>query len=104
MGLPEMNIQNVWIKNSLFQGEEGFTLIDSDQVHFNNVQIEAMQAPMQLHNTKNIVLEQLHFSSEESTNIQVSGAKTKNISLKYSGAAQDYQIKSGVESSEITVK
>ena len=104
MGLPEMNIQNVSIKNSQFHGEEGFTLIDSDQVHFNNVKIEATEAPMQLHNTKNLVLEQLHFLSKESTNIQISGTKTKNISLKYSGAAQNYQIKSGVESSEITVK
>ena len=104
MGLPEMNIQNVSIKNSLFHGEEGFTLIDTDQVYFDNVKIEATEAPMQLHNTKNLVLEQLHFLSEESTNIQISGAKTKNIRLEYSGAPQDYQIKSGVESSEITVK
>ncbi|WP_370479133.1 glycoside hydrolase family 28 protein [Tamlana flava] len=91
MGLPEMSLKNVSLKNAIFQTKKGITAIDTDGLTLSNVKVIASEDyALTIYNSKNVVSE--NFSVEESKNpIKVLGAKTENIQF----------LKSNISSSNI---
>lgn len=79
MGLPEMNVQNVSIENSVFETRNGITVIDTDGLILKNVTIKASNDhALTIYNSKNITTNNFNFSESKSV-IKVLGAKSENI-------------------------
>ncbi|QGY43969.1 glycoside hydrolase family 28 protein [Maribellus comscasis] len=81
-GLPEMNIENVELKNLLLEADKGFLVVDADNVTIKNVELktEANQA-FQIFNSKNVSLSGIDFDFNAENNIVVNGKKSDNIKL-----------------------
>lgn len=96
MGLPEMNLKNVSLKNAIFQTKKGITAIDANGITLTNVKVIASEDyALTIYNSKNVVSE--NFSVEESKNtIKVLGAKTENIQFSKSNVSSN-NIKLGKE-------
>ncbi|MFG6685822.1 glycoside hydrolase family 28 protein [Mariniflexile sp. HNIBRBA6329] len=81
MGLPEMNLKNISIENSVFETKKGITLIDSDDITLKNVKIKASDDfALTIYNSKNIKASEFNFKESKSA-IKVLGPKTSNIQL-----------------------
>jgi polygalacturonase len=79
MGLPEMNVKNIIIENSVFETKKGITAIDADGLKLNNVTIKASNDyALTIYNSKNIKTNNFKFSESKSA-IKVLGSKTENI-------------------------
>jgi polygalacturonase len=79
MGLPEMNVKNITIENSVFETKKGITLIDVDGILLKNVKIKASNDhALTIYNGKNIKTGNLNFN-ESKLPIKVLGSKTSNI-------------------------
>ena len=89
-GLPEMNLQNVSLKNATLEAENGITVIDGDGLSFENVKIDQQKgSALTLYNTKNVELEKLQFINADEEQIKVLGTLSENIDLTKSDIAKD---------------
>jgi polygalacturonase len=81
-GLPEMNLQNVVLKNATFETVHGITIIDSDGIEFENIQLnQAKGTGLTCYNAKNIEIAEFTFRNNEESKILVLGELSSNISL-----------------------
>ncbi|MEN3323191.1 glycoside hydrolase family 28 protein [Mariniflexile soesokkakense] len=79
MGLPEMNLKNISIENSVFETKKGITLINSDGITLKNVKIKASDDfALTIYNSKNIKASNFDFTESKSA-IKALGPKTNNI-------------------------
>jgi len=79
MGLPEMNLKNVSLENSVFETKKGITAIDADGLTFSNVKvIAAHDYALTLFNSKNVDVQGFMFDKSQS-GIKVLGSKSGNI-------------------------
>lgn len=79
MGLPEMNLKNISIENSVFETKKGITAIDADGITLKNVTIKASyDFALTIYNSKNIKASDFEFTESKSA-IKVLGSKTSNI-------------------------
>jgi hypothetical protein len=79
MGLPEMNLQNVSLKNSVFETKKGITAIDSDGLTLSNVKIIASNDyALTIYNSKNIKVSNFTFNESKSA-VKILGPKTNTI-------------------------
>ncbi|MFD0990106.1 glycoside hydrolase family 28 protein [Mariniflexile jejuense] len=79
MGLPEMNLKNISIENSIFETKKGITLINSDGITLKNVKIKASDDyALTIYNSKNIKASEFNFKESKSA-IKVLGSKTNDI-------------------------
>ncbi|HEX9600286.1 MAG TPA: glycoside hydrolase family 28 protein, partial [Mariniflexile sp.] len=66
MGLPEMNVKNITIENSVFETKKGITLIDVDGILLKNVKIKASNDhALTIYNGKNIKTGNLNFNESK---------------------------------------
>ncbi|MGI5974420.1 MAG: glycoside hydrolase family 28 protein [Paludibacter sp.] len=82
-GLPEMNIENIRLKNAFITSQIGAELSESKNIVFENVTvIPEKGAAFKLNNVKNFKAEKLYFDENKSQKaIWIEGKKTKNIRL-----------------------
>lgn len=82
-GLPEMNIDNIHLKNAFITSEIGAELSESKDIVFENVTVIPKKGPaFNLNNVKNFKADELNFDEKNSKNaIRVEGKNTKNINL-----------------------
>jgi polygalacturonase len=81
-GLPEMNISNINLENAVITSQFGAELVEADGVKFTHVNITPTQGPAYiLKNVKNFSATKLEYPAELQQPINISGNKTKNISL-----------------------
>lgn len=82
-GLPEMNVQQIDIRNAVFDTDDGITLIEADGINLHNITLNVRQekAAIQVVNSRNLVLNQVRFSGEASGALKVSGKQNGPITL-----------------------
>lgn len=104
MGLPEMNLHNVSLENSVFETKKGITAIDADGLTLLNVTIKASNDfALTIYNSKNIKISNFKFNESQSA-IKVLGSKSSNIQFdKKDVANEKEQIQTGKEVSNKTI-
>ncbi len=82
-GLPEMNIDNIRLKNAFITSELGAELSESSNIHFDNVTVISEKSPaFKLKNVKNFKAENLNFGDTNTGKaIRIEGKNTANIQL-----------------------
>ncbi|HEY1194146.1 glycoside hydrolase family 28 protein [Flavobacterium sp.] len=106
MGLPEMNLKNIHLKNSMLKADQGIDIIDSDGMQFTNVKIiSSNSAELQIYNGKNLDFNAVSFNKKADAKVKILGNKTKNISFKktdFKTSEKQVVFSKKVKSSEIT--
>ncbi len=82
-GLPEMNVQNISIENSTFEAKHGIYCIEGTNIRLKNVQLLTTQDDIVAHisNSKNLVFDNLIFSENVKTLLDLNGARTEKIQV-----------------------
>ncbi len=85
-GLPEMKLQNVSLENSVFESEEGITIIDADGMIFKDVTVAHEKGVvLTVYNSKNIEMNDFEMDTENSTPlIRILGKETNAIRFRKS--------------------
>ncbi|WP_029034405.1 glycoside hydrolase family 28 protein [Salinimicrobium terrae] len=100
MGLPEMNVKNIRLENSVLEAEEGITVIDVEGLELINVKVITTgdDAALTLYNTKNVNVKDLSFVENGPTPVRILGKLTSNVKLeKDDFTAVDTQIQKAKE-------
>jgi polygalacturonase len=90
-GLPEMNIRNISIENSVFQADQGIEIIEGSSINLKNVsvQIEKKQPVIMVNNSSDLVLDNIAVTNIENRKLfEISGDKTKRIKINGKEAAK----------------
>ncbi len=82
-GLPEMNVRNVYMEDMVLQANEGFDCTEGTDIQLKNVQLmTAGTGPViNIHNSKNILLDRISYKEGVELLLYVTGEKTEKISL-----------------------
>ena len=108
MGLPEMNVKNVRLANSVLQAESGITAIDADGLELINVKVIAENdAALTLYNTKNVKVEGFSFAENGKTPVRVLGKLTENVQFEkgdFSAVEKQIQQDKKVSEKAVTIK
>lgn len=82
-GLPEMNLENVEIRDMLLEADNGITVIDADGVKISNVKlITKNETALEFYNAKNVMVSGFMSHSKAPRTITVNGTKSENIILE----------------------
>jgi polygalacturonase len=82
-GLPEMAIKQIELKDVFISSNYGFQCVDADSIKLNRVTIIPEKEPAySLHNSRNIELQNIEFSDNIKTMIEITGGRTDGIHLK----------------------
>lgn len=82
-GLPEMNLENVVIRDMLLEADNGITVIDANGVKISNVKlITKNETALEFYNTQNADISGFMSHLKTPKTITVNGAKSSNIVLK----------------------
>ncbi|WP_373056637.1 glycosyl hydrolase family 28 protein [Zunongwangia sp. H14] len=90
MGLPEMKLENVQLKNSIFETEEGITIIDANNIDLENVKILQKNGPaLVIYNAADVQLKEIEYQkNKKGASVQVLG-KSKNIDFSESKISKE---------------
>jgi polygalacturonase len=83
-GLPEMNIKNISVENSIFQTDQGIEIIEGSNINIKNVsvQIEKKQPVITINNSTDLLLDNITITNLENRKLfEVSGNKTKHVKI-----------------------
>lgn len=82
LGLPEMPLQNIELKNVSISSQRGISMAHADHLNLTNIEILPHEGPvMALHNAKNVVIERATYSAKAGVFLALSGDKTSNINI-----------------------
>jgi len=82
LGLPEMPLHNIELKNVSISAEKGLVGMNADGVKLVNVEILPQKGPvLAFHNSTNITIERAGYPAEVETFLALSGNKTAKINL-----------------------
>ncbi|MFV0593975.1 MAG: glycoside hydrolase family 28 protein [Draconibacterium sp.] len=85
-GLPEMNLENVKIRNSVFSANKGIVITDANGVTLNNIQLSVKNGKaIEMSNSSNVDIQNLDFSFEKENAISIVGNKCSNVSVSGKG-------------------
>jgi len=104
-GLPEMNIQDISLKNVTISSQLGADLRESDRITLDNVKILNSEGPsLTLNNSKHIDINKFSSNKAMKCVLQVEGVNSKNIKVKSSSISKENTIiqKEVAEFPEIT--
>ncbi len=83
-GLPEMNMSNINVRNTVITARRGAELSDVTQVTFENVAIYPQEGPaLLLNNVKNMSVKGFKYPAEMQKPVLIKGAKSRNIDLPF---------------------
>jgi len=89
-GLPELNLSNINVENSVFTTTLGAELNESDGVKLNNVVINIKSGPtVKLYNTKNVSLTKITSNQSQNIILKVDGKNSNNILLQNTGFSKE---------------
>jgi polygalacturonase len=81
-GLPEMNLENVELKNLNLQAENGFAIIDANGIKISNVNLITKNTnAFEMINCKNVEIKEIEGNINSETAVTVTGSESENISL-----------------------
>lgn len=74
-GLPEMNVQDVWIENCSFYAKNGITLVESNGFHLKNIELEttSTKPAVLVLNSRNIRFDGLNITGKAQKGLRVEG-------------------------------
>jgi len=82
-GLPEMNIENVELKDMILDANNGFTVIDANGVKIKNIELNTeKQTAIEIFNGKNIEIDNFKYDFDKPENLKVNGSVCENISIQ----------------------
>ena len=83
-GLPEMNVQNVQIENSIFRTKHGFSCIEGDGIGLKNVlfETESTDPALFVQNSRNLVFDGVRITGKAAKTLRIEGKQTAAIHLK----------------------
>ena len=89
-GLPEMNVENVEVRNSVIEAEIGAEINESTNVLLENVRIVPRSgAALKINNAKDVVVKGFVCPEELTEAVKVTGSRNRNISIESSTATAD---------------
>ncbi|WP_346858492.1 glycoside hydrolase family 28 protein [uncultured Draconibacterium sp.] len=81
-GLPEMNLENVELKNLKLQAENGFAIIDANGIKISNISlITKNENAFEMINCKNVEIKEIEGNINSETAVTITGSESENISL-----------------------
>ncbi|MCY1723082.1 glycoside hydrolase family 28 protein [Prolixibacteraceae bacterium Z1-6] len=81
-GLPEMNLENVELKNLNLQAKNGFSIIDANGVKISNINlITKNDNAFEMINCKNVEIKEIEGNINSETAVTITGSESENISL-----------------------
>jgi DNA sulfur modification protein DndE len=82
-GIPEMNVQDLRIENSVFRTRHGFFCMEGDGITLQNCTLETStpEPAIYLQNSKNIVLDQVSISGKAKKALKIDGSRMGPIHL-----------------------
>src|SRR5688500_12751236 len=83
-GLPEMNVQQIVMENMVLQAKHGLDMTEGTGIVLRNVQLitEDSDPVMQIHNSRDIVLEKISYQPEAQVLLNISGEKSRGSRLQ----------------------
>lgn len=82
-GLPEMNVKNIFLEDMILQSDQGLDFTEASGITLKNVRLlTANTNPvLNIHNSKNITLDQIGYKAGSDLLLNVSGEKSSKIML-----------------------
>jgi polygalacturonase len=82
-GLPEMNVKNIVMENMVIQAKHGLDMTEGSGITLRNVNLITKDSDpvMNIHNSQNIVLERINYTTDATLLLNISGEKSKGIKL-----------------------
>lgn len=83
-GLPEMNVQEVYLENSIFHTRNGFSCIESDGIQLKNITLHTTspEPAINILNSRNLLFDQVQISGSAEIALKIEGKQTSAIQLK----------------------
>ena len=108
-GLPEMNVKNIMLENMVLQANEGLDMTEGSDIMLKNIQLitKVTDPVMNIHNSKNIVLNNIQYPDGAQKLLNLSGEKTTGIVLAEtdgSKAKEKTTFKYGAKEAALKVK
>jgi polygalacturonase len=81
-GLPEMNVQNIFLENMTLQAKHGLDMTEGSGISLKNIALytKDVNPVLNIHNSKNITLDRIIYSNAELL-LNVTGEKSERIKL-----------------------
>lgn len=82
-GLPEMNLENVKLRNMLLSANKGITMVDAKEVELHNIKLETKEEnAVMMFNVQNVNISDFDFPYNAASNISILGNKSRDITVK----------------------
>jgi hypothetical protein len=83
-GLPEMNVKNIVLEDMVLQAKEGLDMTEATNIMLKNIQLvtDNTNPVMNIHNSRDIVLNNIGYNDNSELLLNVTGEKTKGLVLK----------------------
>jgi polygalacturonase len=82
-GLPEMNVQSIFLENMTLQAKHGLDMTEGTGISLKNISLFTKDTDpvMNIHNSNNITLDGIRYNGNAELMLNVSGEKSKGITL-----------------------
>jgi polygalacturonase len=89
-GLPEMNVTNIVLEDMVLQANEGLDMTEGSNITLKNIQLitKNTNPVMNIHNSKDIVLNKIGYKNGAELLLNITGDKTKGLLLKETDATK----------------
>ncbi len=92
-GLPEMNLENVYLEDIVMEAENGLFCMDANGVSIHGLSLINTKAPsLTLYNTKNVHIEDLVLNEAGAEQIAVFGKETNDINIDFKADLKEGKI------------
>ncbi len=89
-GLPEMNVQQIVLEDMVLQATEGLDCTEGSNITLRNIKLVTTNTDpvMNIHNSKNIMLDKISYRDGASLILNISGDKSEGIKLMNTDASK----------------
>ena len=89
-GLPEMNVNNILLKDMVIRAKEGLDITEGTKIILQNIKFITSQTNpvLNIHNSKDIKLYEIGYNDNSEVLLNVSGEKSSGISLQKTDASK----------------
>ncbi len=107
-GIPEMNVQNIYMENMTLQAKHGLDMTEGSGISLKNVALytKDVNPVMNIHNSRNIILDKIIYNNAELL-LNVTGEKSRNINLSNTDASKTkkvHEVNFGATETSVKVK
>ncbi len=82
-GLPEMNLENIVLKNIDIKATNGLQCMDANGISIENIRLTTKNLPAyHFYNSKNVSIKELEITQKENPYITIEGSKTEKIKIE----------------------